>query len=91
MGVQQVDCLPFILALFHLLICYGYHNYVGLCRYWWLCTHLHSPQYFKDIFSINLNEVEINTVLVNPMCFPMLFHDPLKALNDCLNLKKYEY
>ena len=37
------------------------------------------------IYSNNMNEADI---LVNPMCFPILFHDPL---NDCMNFKKYEY
>ena len=34
--------------------------------------YIRSPQ-FLWIYSINLYEVEM---LVDPMCFPMLFHDP---------------
>ena len=56
---------------------------------WWFsqCLHqaIYRQQYLKDMYSINLNGVEIN---VNLMCFPMLFHNPL---NDCLNFKKYQY
>ena len=46
---------------------------------------MYTPHNMQRIYIINLNEVEI---LVNSMCFAMLFHDPL---NECLNFKKYEY
>ena len=48
-------------------------------------SNTYAPHNAYGICSINLYEVEM---LVDPMCFPMLFHDPL---NDCLNFKKHEY
>ena len=49
------------------------------------CISYNSPHSNLRICSSYWNELEI---LVNPMYFPMLFHDPL---NDYLNFKKYEY
>ena len=47
--------------------------------------NVYTPYNILRIYSINLNEIEI---LVNSMCFLVLFHNPF---NDCMNLKKYEY